>query len=685
MHKCRFCQRTSVLKNYDYHPIGEFLRNFWYGSVVHPYPQSNRGSAKVAQSRQCEGGNAKISSRPLTTQTLMHPSKSYSIILLGAAVILLMTRIELSAQTPSASSSNAAPNIIFILADDQSWNGTSVQMHPNIPGSKSDFYRTLNLEKLAAQGMRFSQAYSPGPMCSPTRASLQTGKSPAQLGMTNVGGGRQRPVSQSQKLILPQYSSTLPIKEVTIGEMLQRAGYATAWFGKWHLGGDGPAAHGYDESDGPTGNTDGVTKDPLNPKDIFGITRRGIDFMERSVNEKRPFYLQLWHYAVHGPVQTRPETARVYQSKPAGRVHQAIPFAGMTENLDEGVGMIMKKIKELGISDNTYIVYMSDHGAGRNLSSNAPLNQGKGTLWEGGMRVPMIVSGPGVKSGGFCDLPTVGWDLFPTFCELAGIKGGLPSGLEGMSLKSLFETGTADSNTMARQLAFHYPHDGQAGPHSTITQGGFKLIKFYETDTSKLFDLNLDIGEQNDLSQQQPEKAQRMHLALMNYLAQVNAGMPVTNPNFDPTIAAQARGPAQPRGPGQRPAGRGGPGAQRGSGAQRGPGGRGGRPGPSPALIAERKKEMDVLQRALQQKDLKTVGQLIDQMNQALANAPARRRRPGNNGGVSPRQQRQQELQKLDEAFKKGDTQKLDELISEIKRRLNQASSQAAATTGPAK
>ena len=619
-----------------------------------------------------KGGNSKISGGPITTQMLMHPSKKCSSIPLVAAVILLMTRVELSAQRTSVSSSNAAPNIIFILADDQSWNGTSVQMHPNIPGSKSDFYRTPNLEKLAAQGMRFSQAYSPGPMCSPTRASLQTGKSPAQLGMTNVSGGRQRRLSQSRKLILPQYSSTLPIEEVTIGEMLQRAGYATAWFGKWHLGGDGPAAHGYDESDGPTGNADGTTEDPLNPKDIFGITRRGIDFMERSIDERQPFYLQLWHYAVHGPVQTQPQTAKAFHSKAAGQVHQSVPFAGMTENLDEGVGMIMKKIKEFGIADNTYLIYMSDHGAGRNLSSSAPLNQGKGTLWEGGLRVPLIVSGPGVQSGGFCDLPTVGWDLFPTFCDLAGIKRGLPNGLEGMSLKSLFETGIADSEKMARQIAFHYPHNGQAGPQSTITQGGFKLIKFYETDTWKLFDLNRDISEQNDLSQQQPGKAKKMHQALMNYLAQVNAGMPVRNPNYDPPIAAQARGPRQ------------GPGGRRGPGAQRAPGGRGGRPGPSPAQIAERKNELDALQQALQQRDLKTVGQLIEQMNQALTKTPGRRRRPGNGGGISPRQRRQQELQKLDEAFNKGDIQQLEKLISEIKTHLKLTPSDATEAIGPA-
>ena len=149
--------------------------------------------------------------------------------------------------------SAAKPNIIFILADDQGWNGTSVQMHPDIPNSKSDFYRTPNIEKMAASGIRFSHAYAPGPMCSPSRASFQTGKSPAQLRMTNVGGGRRgRGASPSQRVIVPPHSSKLPAKEITIGETLQSAGYATAWFGKWHLGADGPGAHGYDEHDGAT-------------------------------------------------------------------------------------------------------------------------------------------------------------------------------------------------------------------------------------------------------------------------------------------------------------------------------------------------------------------------------------------------------------------------------------------------
>ena len=200
--------------------------------------------------------------------------------LCAAASLFLFSQLNLNAQQP---------NFIFILSDDQGWNGLSVQMHPDLPNSKSDFYRTPNLEKLAAAGMRFSHAYSPGPMCSPTRASIQTGKSPAQLGMTNVGGGGRGQAPPWQRLIPAPYTSTLSTNETTIGETLKAAGYATAWFGKWHLGGDGPAAHGYDESDGPTGNADGNTNDPQNPKDIFGITDRGIAFMEKNVRAGKPF------------------------------------------------------------------------------------------------------------------------------------------------------------------------------------------------------------------------------------------------------------------------------------------------------------------------------------------------------------------------------------------------------------
>lgn len=448
--------------------------------------------------------------------------------LLAAAALLLLSSLGVNAQV-----AGDKPNIIFILADDQGWNGTSVQMHPDLPHSKSDYYRTPNIMKLAESGMRFSNAYSPGPMCSPTRASLQTGKSPAQLRMTNVG--RSRSATPSQRLQLPPHTNSLSTNEITLGEMLGDAGYSTAWFGKWHLGGNrGPGAHGYDAHDGPTGNQDGNSDNPDNPKDIFGITKRGIAFMEQSVEAGKPFYLQLWHYAVHSPVQSLEETESAYRTRTTGRVHQNSSYAAMTEDLDTSVGMILDKLKELSIVDNTYVVYMSDHGAG-GRSSNSPLRQGKGTLWEGGLRVPLIISGPGVKRGAYCQVPTAGWDLFPTFCELAEVQQSLPKGVEGASLTPLFASGQGELRREYQGIGFHFPHYRNNGvPYSTFLIENYKLVKFYETGQLLLYDLENDIGEQKDLSQQLPEKTAKMHRLLNRYLESIDAGLPIANPDFDP-------------------------------------------------------------------------------------------------------------------------------------------------------
>ena len=578
----------------------------------------------------------------------------FSATLLSAVIALSATPLELNAQTRASKDAVVKPNIIFILADDQSWNGTSVKMHPDVANSRSDFYRTPNLELLAAGGMRFSQAYSPGPMCSPTRASLQTGKSPAQLRMTNVGGRRGgRPTSSSQRLILPPYSSTLSTEEVTIGEVLKRNGYATAWFGKWHLGGDGPGAHGYDESDGPTGNADGKTEDPQNPKDIFGITRRGISFMQRSVDARQPFYLQLWHYAVHSPVQAKPETEKAYAEKTKGQVHQSTSYAGMTEDLDTGVGMVMQKVKELGISDHTYVIYMSDHGASRSMSPNTPLNRGKGTLWEGGLRVPLIVSGPEVKPGVFCNVPTVGWDMFPTFCDLAGIEG-LPEGVEGISLRPMFETGGGDIDASKRQIAFHFPHYGQGEPQSTISNGKFKLIKLYDSGELRLYDLQRDIGEQNDLSEVYPEQVQQMHQSLLGYLKRVNAAIPSANPDFDPKLAEQSR--------------------RSGDGQGR----RKGRRGPSQAEIAERQQAMVELEQTVERREFEAIGRLIANMKNAVDNARPRRARPGSEGKASPPRKRQHDIRKFAEAHRNRDYTRLGALIAAAKKRLERDAARAA-------
>jgi arylsulfatase A len=434
----------------------------------------------------------------------------------------------------------AKPNFVFILSDDQAWSGLSVQMHPAIPESKSDYHRTPNLEKLAEQGLRFSDAYSPAPVCRPTRASVLTGKSPALLKMTTVGP--PDPVaSPSKKLISARQIADLPPEEITIAEILKKAGYATAHFGKWRLDRIGPGEHGFDEHDGPTGNSGpGAYTDP-NPKDIFGITERASAFMEKHVAAGTPFYLQLSHYATHGPPQALKSTQEACQEREPGEHHNSAVFAAMTEDLDTGVGMTLEKIEELGIADNTYVVYLGDNGAAQNISSNYPLAQGKASLWEGGIRAPMIVRGPGVRAGEFCPDPVAGWDLFPTFCELAGVDE-LPENVEGASLAPLL-TGKGEFKRAREELVFHFPHYGRnddSRPQSAIRVGDYKLLRFHESGQSSLFNLAEDIGEERDLAAEMPEKAAEIDRRLAKYLEDVGAEMPSENPDYDPDAPATA-------------------------------------------------------------------------------------------------------------------------------------------------
>ena len=472
--------------------------------------------------------------------------------------------------------------------------------------------------------------------------------------MTDVGGGGRRGALPSQRLVFPLHHTTLPTEEVTIGETLRKFGYRTAWFGKYHLGNAGPGAHGYDEHDGPTGNADGDTGDPENPKDIFGITDRGIAFMEKSIKEGKPFYLQLWHYAVHGPVQSRKATEQKYAKSPAGQVHRSASFAGMTEDLDTGVGMILDRLEELSINDNTYVVYMGDHGFGGG-TSNSPLNQGKGTLWEGGMRVPLIIAGPNVKQGIFCDVPTVGWDLFPTFCELAGINAPLPRGVEGVSLKPLFQSGRGAVNRPGKHIAFHFPHYKRTPPHSTITRDGFKLMKFYDPQEVRLFNLNQDIGEQNNLAEHDPERASQLERQLDEYLNLIDASLPTLNPNFDPTAIAE--GGVRPQG-GARPQGR-------------------GRRGPRQAQLAERQKRLTELRSAVQQEDLNKIGQLINDWKKNTSDTnrrPPRAPRPaGTEEGTSPRELLQKQLAQLEKAHRQGDLKQIRTLVDAISERMSNA------------
>lgn len=453
---------------------------------------------------------------------------------------------------PSLSLAAERPNIVFMLSDDQAWNGTSVAMHPTVPGSKGDIFQTPNLERLAAQGMRFSAGYAPASVCSPTRIALQTGKSPAALHWTKAA-----PPEGGHKLIEPRNVKNISANETTIAELLKQAGYATAHYGKWHISGGGPEKHGFDESDGDTGNENAYQfKDP-NPVDIFGMAERTEAFMATAKQAKKPFFIQLSWNALHASENANKATMAKYEkllngddsrgsfrdpTSVRGANHdKRVATAAITEDLDSGVGRVMDAIERLGLSGNTFVIYMADNGAG---GGKKVLNGGKGGMWEGGIRVPFIVRGPGVKANSWCSTRVVGYDLFPTFSEWAGLKASsLPKGLEGGSIASLLANdGRGDVKRAREELVFHFPHYQGDTPHSAIMLGDLKLLHFYEDQHDELYDLTNDISERRDLAKERPADAKKLRDRLEKYLVAVNAQLPTVNPDFDPSKEPTGKG-----------------------------------------------------------------------------------------------------------------------------------------------
>ncbi|MBL8826446.1 MAG: sulfatase-like hydrolase/transferase, partial [Planctomycetaceae bacterium] len=352
----------------------------------------------------------------------------------------------------TASIAHAAdrPNIILMLADDQGWSGTSVAMHPEVKASKSDLFQTPNLEKLAAQGMRFSAAYAPAPVCSPTRISLQTGRSPAALHWTKAA-----PAEPGHRLLEPRLIKSIAREEVTIGELLQQAGYLTAHYGKWHIAGGGPEHHGYHESDGDTGNEQAFKFADPNPVDIFGMAERAEKFMTKAHKAGKPFYIQLSWNALHAQGNALKATKAKYAKLVGDKESKEFSVAPITEDLDTGVGRVLASIDKLGLAANTYVIYTSDNGSGGG-KRNGGLNGGKGDVREGGIRVPMMVRGPGVKANSWCHERVVGYDFLPTFAEWAGLDTKkLPKAIEGGSIAQLLANNGQGNVTRARdELVF---------------------------------------------------------------------------------------------------------------------------------------------------------------------------------------------------------------------------------------
>ncbi len=447
-----------------------------------------------------------------------------------------MKKMILYALACSATAFANKPNIVFIYADDMGWTGSSVEMIEGDSSTRSDFYQTPNLDKFAAQGMVFSQAYSPGSLCTPSRAAVLTGKTPAELHITTPGGGK---AETARKLITPKTSNQLSEILPTIGTLLKAEGYATALLGKWHIGRRGDAgSYGFDVHDGHTDNdSNGTGQDP---KEIFSLTKRGIEFIEENVKADKPFYLQLSHYAVHSPTQSRPDSIEWFKDASPGEIHKAADYAGMTLDLDASIEQVFQALEKLQVTDNTYVVFMSDNGASgnRRKPNNSPLFAGKGTLYEGGIRVPLMISGPGVKTG-YCADPVNGTDLFSTF---ATWSGSTAESTESEDLTPLL-TGKAPDFKRRNDLLFHYPHygQGQQVPQTALISNDWKLLRDWDAGTDKLYNLKSDIGEKTDLSSKEPELFKKMIAAMDARLAATLAQLPTENPDYDPTSEPQRK------------------------------------------------------------------------------------------------------------------------------------------------
>lgn len=429
------------------------------------------------------------------------------------------------------------PNFVVVLGEGAGWSSSSVQMDDRDSTSKSTTLHTPSLERLAAAGMRFAQGYAASPRCTPSRAALFTGLSPAALHMTFVGTGKREKAGTGEpwmKVLPPLAQLELPESTTTIAELLHRTGYATAHFGKWHVGRANPSRHGFDENDGPTGNGGPDEVASPNPKQALAMTAHGIDFMTRQVKAGRPFYLQLSHYP------DQPE-------KGSERNRPAADIAEEARALDQTLGQLLDAIEQLGLQDKTYVIYTTDHGT---LGKNIPLAGGKGTVSEGGLRVPFVVAGPGIAAGACSHVRVSALDFFPTFAELAHVTESLPAELEGGSLVPVFMTGGAETVSRPREeFVVHFPHydSDPLGPASALFLGSLKLIRFYATGESRLYDLDQDKTEHHNLASSQPEALADLDARLTAYLAAVKAQLPLPNPHYDPDASAAGAKGKRPR------------------------------------------------------------------------------------------------------------------------------------------
>jgi arylsulfatase A-like enzyme len=435
----------------------------------------------------------------------------------------------------------AAPakwNVVLLLADDLGWS--------DLGCTGSTFYETPAIDRLATQGLRFTRGYAACNVCSPTRASLMTGKYPARLHTTNFFGGNRKGL-----LLPPEYRQSLPLEDTTLAEAFAAAGYKTAISGKWHLGGKGslPADHGFQTVFGAEAKPAGGP--PNDPHFATQLSTQAAQFIEQS--KDAPFFLYVPFHSPHVGLKTRPELLEKFKAKAAAlppasgprdvpvaqgfkarAVQDHAVYAGMVQEMDEGVDRILRKLDELHLSERTVVVFLSDNGglstAEGSPTCNLPLRAGKGWNYEGGLRVPWIVRMPGrVAAGTTCDVPVISNDLYPTLLQLAGVAVPPGQALDAASLVPLLDRSGAIPE---RPLYWHYPHYSNQGgrPSGAVRVGDWKLLEFYEDSHVELYDLAKDPGEQQDLAAAQPERAAAMKKQFAEWRVSVGAQMPTPNP-----------------------------------------------------------------------------------------------------------------------------------------------------------
>jgi arylsulfatase A-like enzyme len=437
------------------------------------------------------------------------------------------------------------PNIVFILADDLGY--TDVACYG------STYYETPNIDRMASQGIRFTNGYTCGPNCQPTRAALMSGQYGPRTGVYTVGS-IERFNWRSRSLRPVDNVTELPLDKITIAQALKSAGYATGLFGKWHLGEDKahhPASRGFDEAIVSMGahfnfKTNPPTDYPKGQYLADFLTDRAVDFIQRHKDE--PFFLYLPHYAVHAPHDAKQAIVDRFKPKPAAGGHHDPSYAAMIASVDESVGRILTLLDELKLADNTLVIFSSDNGGvggyireglthAGDITDNAPLRGGKGMLYEGGVRVPYVFRWPGtIPSAATCDQPINSVDLYPTLLQLAGAQSPADYPLDGASYVALLTSG--GKATLDREAIFwHFPGYLGAGagewrttPAGAIRMGDFKLIEFFEDGRRELYNLRDDLGEKKNLAADMPDTTKELHDRLAAWRERVGAKMPTSRP-----------------------------------------------------------------------------------------------------------------------------------------------------------